>query len=323
MKLKNLTVAVLMGGTSTERAVSLKSGAAVANALRASGATVREIVLKSEKFWLPDDVDVVFVALHGTFGEDGTLQKILEERGVPFTGSDAAASARAFDKIAAKNVFAKAKIPTPPWEVLTKTNCRLRKIRMPFVVKPVAQGSSFGISIVCEAEEFGTAIIKAFEFDERVMVEKFIEGIELTVGILGENPLPIVQIVPRSEFFDYRAKYTKGETEYWVPAPLSKKEADAVQDVALRAHRALGCRDLSRVDVMLDASGAPFVLEVNTIPGFTETSLLPKAAAAAGISFENLCATLVEMTLARHGRLSRRAAHVGNIVHAAIGGQAR
>jgi D-alanine-D-alanine ligase len=300
--MKQAHVAVLMGGSSAEREVSLRSGAAVARALREAGVTVTEVDVRGPDFELPVGTEVVFVALHGTFGEDGAVQQILEECGVPYTGSDPEASARAFDKVAAKSEFVAAKIPTPRYKVMDSARpdaARLARMNVPLVVKPARQGSSVGIEIVHRRSELERACRDAARYDEQLVVEEFIKGRELTVGILGGKPLPVIEIRPKQKFFTYDAKYTPGQTDYLVPAPLDRVTAARAQFLAHRAHECLGCRDFSRVDLMLADSGELFVLEVNTIPGFTGTSLVPKAAKAAGLSFQDLCVRLVEMALAR------------------------
>jgi D-alanine-D-alanine ligase len=300
--MKQLKIAVLMGGPSAERPVSLRSGAAVVNALTATGAKVRPIDIQEAKFVIPRDVDVAFIALHGTFGEDGTLQLMLEDSGIAYTGSGPEASSWAFDKIVSKAKFREAGIPTPKCEVFDRARCdlkRLAKLGFPLVIKPSRQGSSVGVSIVQEEADLEEACQIAWRYDHHLLAEQFIAGRELTVGIFDGHALPVIEIQPKHDFFTYEAKYTKGQTEYLVPAPLDKDIEAQVKAVALRAHDCLGCRDYSRVDLILGERNQLFVLEVNTIPGFTETSLVPKAARAAGIEFRDLCARLVQMALAR------------------------
>jgi D-alanine-D-alanine ligase len=302
--MRKLKIAVLMGGPSAEREVSLRSGTAVANALTATGAKVVPMDIRDATFTIPADVGVAFLALHGNFGEDGSLQRILEERGVAYTGSGPEASALAFDKVAAKQSFLIAGISTPAYEAFENTEPngpRLARLGFPVVVKPSRQGSSVGISIVQQKAEMPAACELAGRYDNRLLAEQFVSGRELTVGILDGRPLPVVEIRPKHDFFTYEAKYTKGETDYLVPAALDKNAEFQAKTLALRAHDCLGCRDYSRVDLMLSQGGELFVLEVNTIPGFTETSLLPKAAHAAGIEFPDLCARLVQLALARSG----------------------
>jgi len=222
----------------------------------------------------------------------------LESRGIPYTGSDAAASERAFDKALAKETFAAAGIPTPRHVVVERDVRRLSSMKPPVVVKPARQGSSYGVTIVMDAAKLDRAIEQAWRYGQKLLVEEFVEGREFTVGILDGRALPVVEIVTDREFFDFEAKYN-GESEEIVPAKIDALTAERIQDVALRAHRSLGCRDYSRVDVMLGGNGELFVLEVNTLPGLTEQSLLPKAALAAGIKMEDLCTRLVEMAAAR------------------------
>jgi D-alanine-D-alanine ligase len=303
--MKKLKIAVLMGGPSAEREVSLRTGTAVVKALTATGVNVVPIDVKDSEFTMPTDVDAAFVALHGTFGEDGTLQQTLEDRGVAYTGSGPEASARAFDKITAKTEFLVAGIPTPRYEVLDRGYADLSRVALlgfPLVVKPARQGSSVGISIVRRKGRLEQACQSARQYDHDLLVEEFIAGRELTVGILNGRALPVVEIRPKHGFFTYVAKYTKGQTEYLVPAPLDPRVESQAKALALQAHDCLGCRDYSRVDLILAETGKLFVLEVNTIPGFTETSLVPKAAQAAGIEFPELCGRLMKMALARRGQ---------------------
>jgi D-alanine-D-alanine ligase len=300
--MKKLKIAVLMGGPSAEREVSLRSGVAVADALTATGAKVVPMDISDAGFTIPADVDAAFLAVHGTFGEDGTLQGILEENGIAYTGSDSKASAIAFDKIAAKQTFLAAGIPTPAYEAFEIGHVpvpRLAQLGYPLVVKPSRQGSSVGISIVAGEAELARACEVAGRHDRRLLAERYISGRELTVGILDGRALPVVEVRPKRDFFTYEAKYTTGQTDYFVPAALDKDIESRTKSLALRAHECLGCRDYSRVDLMLSSQGELFVLEVNTIPGFTETSLLPKAARAAGIEFPSLCARLVQLAMAR------------------------
>jgi D-alanine-D-alanine ligase len=291
--MRQLHVVVLMGGPSAEREVSRQSGRAVVEALVASGARVTPVEVHDENFGLPRGTDVVFIALHGTFGEDGEVQRILESRGIAYTGSTPEVSARAFDKIAAKKAFRAAGIPTP---------AETDGSSLPVVVKPARQGSSVGIAIVRERTGFEPAIAEARRHGE-VIIEQFIDGREFTVGILRGKPLPVVEIRTRHKFFDYAAKYTPGAAEEIAPAPIDSLLAARIQALALRAHDCLGCRDFSRVDLMQAGDGRLFVLEVNTIPGLTKNSLLPKAARAAGLSMQQLCVRIVEMAMT-HARPS-------------------
>ena len=299
---------MLLGGPSSEREVSLKTGRAVASALRRQGLDVVEIDVGEDLSRLVDQLKevrphVVFIALHGTFGEDGVIQGVLEYLGLPYTGSGVLASALAMDKVASKRLFSYHGIPVPRYTIFRKEGWTLpgetplEELSYPLVVKPAAEGSTIGVSIVKEEEDLEGALKEAYKYGDTVLVEEFIEGREITVGILGEEPLPVIEIIPETGFYDYRAKYTPGLTRYEVPAKLPRETAIMVQDMALLAHRALGCRDVSMVDFRLAEDGTPYILEVNAIPGMTETSLLPKAAAAAGISFEELVLRILESAL--------------------------
>jgi D-alanine-D-alanine ligase len=292
-------IAVLKGGPSAEREVSLRTGAAVAVALRALGKyEVEEVDVAGRDFVLPAGTDFAFLSLHGTFGEDGEVQALLEKRGVPFTGCGIEASRLAFDKELSKEKFRAAGVPTPAGTVLGRGEMLPSSFPVPLVVKPSRQGSTVGMSFVFDRAEVPAALAKAWEHDERAIVEAYVKGREFTVGILGDEALPVVEIVPKQGFYDYQNKYTAGATDYFCPARVNEAQAAEIRKWALAAHRALGCRVYSRVDVLLDATGAPFVLEVNTIPGMTATSLLPKAAAAAGIDFPSLCEKILRLSQA-------------------------
>jgi D-alanine-D-alanine ligase len=296
--LRGKSLVLLKGGPGKERGVSLHSGAAVANALRNLGAEVVEIDVADHHVDLPSRPDLVFNMIHGTFGEDGELQSLLDQLGVPYTGEDAAGSRLAFDKIASKRKFDEAGVPHAKWEILGAG--QLPRIPVPLVAKPPREGSSVGVHIVHRADELPAALEDCLARDSEVLVEEFISGRELTVGIVGGEALPVVEIVPKVDFYSYENKYTKGNSDYFCPARIGDEATAAVQSAALAAHRALGLRVYSRVDVLLDASGRPFVLEVNTIPGMTETSLLPKAAAAAGLDFPSLCEEIAGLSLEKH-----------------------
>ena len=305
---KKLHVAVLMGGVSMEREVSLQTGRIVAQALRDAGLKVSEVDVCREDFKLPPGTDVAYLALHGTFGEDGTIQQLLAQRGVPYTGSGPEASARAFDKVAAKKAFIAAGLQTARHVVLMFGECdgaAVKELGFPVVVKPARQGSSVGISVAKNVDELDRACQEAWEFDDQLLVEQFIRGREFTVGVLGEHTLPVVEIRTRHHFFNKIAKYTPGEAEETVPAEVDTATAVRIQGIGRRAHACLGCRDLSRTDVILSAHGDVFVLEVNTLPGITTNSLFPKAARAAGLDLPEVCARLVEMAWER--RVSKRA----------------
>jgi len=295
-----LNIAVMLGGPSAEREVSLRSGAAVAQALRSLGHTVSEIDPKDGRFILPGKTDVVFLALHGTYGEDGTVQRQLEKLGVIYTGCDAEASRIAFDKVLTKKRCAKAGVPTAKYLVVKSAQAPFPKdFQPPLVVKPVRQGSSVGLQFVERAADWQGALAEALKFDSEVLVEEKIIGRETTVGILDGKPLPIVEVRPKAGSYDYRNKYTAGCTEYFCPADFDAATTTRIQAAALGAYHAVGGRDYARVDVMVRADGSPVVLEVNTLPGMTETSLLPKAAAAAGLNYAQLCQRMVDLALKR------------------------
>lgn len=295
-------IAVLMGGPGSERHVSLRSAEGVAAALQASGARVSVVDVTGPDFALPPDVDIAFNCIHGTFGEDGQVQQILERRGVPYTGARAASSARAFDKLISKKAFLQHDVPTPLHEALSLSRGQHPKMPPPFVMKPPREGSSVGVHIIRNASETAAALDDLKQYGDDVLVEKFIAGRELTVGILGSQALPVIHICPRDGFYDMNNKYPwmggGGGSDYICPADISRAATEKTQAAALRAHRALGIEVYSRVDIMLDALDNPWVLEVNTIPGMTETSLLPKAAATAGIDYPSLCARIVQLSLA-------------------------
>lgn len=284
-------IGVLMGGPSAEREVSIRSGKAVLEGLLSRGYDAKPIeVFKPTMDELKSyDIDVAFIALHGSFGEDGELQSMLEELNIPYTGSKVEASRLAMDKIASRRIFERNRLCVPDYEVLKNGANPKLDFDMPVVVKPSAQGSSVGLTIVDKIDELKSAIERAFEFGQEIIIEKYIDGKEITVGILEDMPLPVIQIVPKRRFYDYIAKYTSGMTEYLVPAPISQAQFKLAQEAGLKAHKCLGCRSFSRVDMILSAQDTPIVLEVNTIPGLTELSLLPKAARVAGIEFPELC----------------------------------
>lgn len=330
MSVKGKKIVVLMGGPGSERAVSLKTGEAVAGALREAGAEVEGIEVSGEEVEVPEGTELVFIAIHGTFGEDGALQAILDERGIPYTGAGAESSRVAFDKFLSKRAFVEAGVPTPryaevPVDHLSEAEIEFDFVEvdgkveeraavrfpalegrpafdLPVVVKPPSEGSSVGVHIVEASQEIEEAFEDAAKYGDRVLVEDCIRGRELTVGVLGGEALPVVEIRPEQGFYDMNNKYpwleSKGKTSYFCPAELPEDVAAAVQSVALAAHAALGVEVYSRVDVLLDESNDPWVLEVNTIPGMTESSLLPKAAAAAGIDFVQLCVRIAEISLA-------------------------
>lgn len=286
-------VAVLMGGISAEREISLKSGAAVAQGLRGGGYRVMELDISAKDFTLPPDADAVFIALHGEFGEDGEIQQILMERGVPYTGSGPESSRTAFDKILTRQRLEENGIPIPPGEVLREASVRIQPV--PLVVKPPRQGSSVGCHLVFEENNFPAAFADAFQYDSEVLVEEYIPGRELTVGIVGEEVLPVVEICASNGWYDFDAKYVKGDTAYVVPAELEPELETESRALAWRTFQALEADGFGRVDFRLSPEGKLYVLELNSIPGFTATSLLPKAAQAAGTGFSELCCRIMEL----------------------------
>ena len=297
---RSLQIAVFLGGPSAEREVSLRTGKAVVRALTSLGHQVSEIDPIPGEWTLPLGTDVAFLALHGSYGEDGTIQKELEALGVPFTGCDARASRIAFDKILTKQRLIAANVPTAKYAVIKNPDAPLpSSLNVPLVVKPVRQGSSVGLKFVDRPDQWCSALAESLKFDSEVLVEERVIGRETTVAILDGEPLPIVEVRPKQGTYDYQTKYTAGATEYLCPAPLSPATTRKIQDAALAAFNVVGGRDYARVDVMVTQSEEPVVLEVNTLPGMTETSLFPKAAAAAGLSYENLCQKMVDLALAR------------------------
>jgi D-alanine-D-alanine ligase len=287
---------VLKGGPSAEREVSLRSGTAAAEALREAGYEVVEVLVDDAGFIVPDGTDLAFLALHGTFGEDGQVQEILAARGIPYTGASAEVSRIAFDKEKTKEKLRQHGVPTPEGQLVR----RLDEITLPLPVfiKPNAQGSSVGTHPATTREEVASALADALRFDTAVLVERYIRGRELTVGVLGDQVLPIVEIHPLDGFYDYANKYTKGRTEYFCPARLPEEISSLIRQYALKAHRAIGDPVYSRIDFLLEEDVFPICLEINTIPGMTATSLLPKAAAAVGITFPQLCRRIVELSWA-------------------------
>lgn len=301
-----------------ERDISLRSGRRVARALEELGHEVIALdmapdLVKRLKGLRPD---LAYIALHGKFGEDGTVQGLLDILEIPYTGPDALSSALGFDKVLSKELFLRNGIPTPPFQVLTEDTLQemgavealpdiAQHLGFPLVVKPVAQGSALGVKIVSEPDMLPKAIQSALHYDHRVLIEKFVRGVEVAASILGNDelePLPLVESVPKEGFFDFDSRYTPGKTEYYCPARLDDSTATKALEVAMRCHRILGCQNVSRVDMIIDEEGVPQVLELNISPGMTETSLLPIAAEAAGMSFRDLVARLVELALEKYGK---------------------
>lgn len=305
--IENKKIAVLMGGPGSERPVSLKSGEGVVGALSSLGAHVVAVDVCSADFEVPDDVWIAFNIIHGTFGEDGQLQRVLEGRGIPYTGEGVAGSELAIDKIKTKQRFAERGVPTAPFEVLNVGE--QPTMRVPLVIKAPCEGSSVGVYIVREQDQVAPTLEKAFSaHGSHMLVEKFIAGRELTVGIVGDLVLPIIEIRPKraDEFYDFANKYqflspNAAGADHLCPAPISEEHTRLVQDAALAAHRALDLQVYSRVDILLTPEGTPYVLEVNTIPGMTPVSLLPEAAGVAGISYPQLCARIIELSIAARG----------------------
>lgn len=343
-----MNIIVLTGGTSAERNVALASGKAIACALKNSGHNVKIVdpvfgakqpdeekifegrltvgqefptaeelnkfsnknVIECINSALFDNVDVVFLGLHGKFGEDGKIQSLLQMRGVKYTGSGVTSSAMAMDKNISKIMFNHFNVPTPKWFMAEKVNYKLKEIDRkiensfgyPAVIKPNDEGSTVGLSIVqpdVEDIQLQSALEGAFSYSDKIMIEEFIEGRELTVAILGNEALPVVEIKPKDGFYDYEHKYTKGMTEYFCPAELPQGLAEELKEKSLLAHNSLGCEVYSRVDFRLNSKGEYYCLEVNTLPGMTELSLVPKAASSIGLTFEGLLNKIIELSLAK------------------------
>ena len=293
-------VAVLFGGRSAEREVSLKSGSMVLAALRKKGVDAHPFDPKERDLQdlLKERFARVFIALHGRFGEDGTVQGVLEWLGIPYTGSGVLASALAMDKLRTKRLWAAEGLPTASYEVLsqeTDLKAAAKRLGTPLFVKPASEGSSVGMTKVKKAADLEEAYALAVNYDPVVIAEKFIDGPELTIGILGEQALPIIRIETPREFYDYEAKYIANDTRYLIPCGVPPAKEKQLQALALRAFRALGCRGWGRVDLMLDKRGRAFLLEVNTSPGMTDHSLVPMGARAVGISYEDLCVKVLEL----------------------------
>ncbi|MDD2509774.1 MAG: D-alanine--D-alanine ligase [Syntrophomonas sp.] len=304
-------VLVLMGGTSEEREVSLRSGKAVYEGLREAGYEVEALDFTPETMHRIKEIspDVVFITLHGRNGEDGTVQGYLELLGIPYTGSGVLASAVCMNKVMTKKLLGFEGLPNADFLVMKKRQFKkdlfdpallVENFGLPLVVKPVTQGSSVGTSIVREANDILLALEMAFSLDEEILVEKFIAGAELTVTVLGKerlNVLPVIEIVPRNEYYDYESKYMPGMSDHIIPARISEQEREKVEEISRKAYEAVGCRGYARVDLILDREGNPYILEINTLPGMTGTSLVPDAARAAGISFPELLELFVKMAL--------------------------
>ena len=310
-------IGVLMGGISSEREISLKSGQAVYNALSSVGCQVVAIDITDDQEQSIADqirqagIKIAFIALHGRLGEDGTIQRILDDLNVPYTGSDAQSSALAIDKSLTQNLLKKNNIPVPDY--VTLTNHREAPLQdivqllhgFPLVVKPSTEGSSIGITLVHDHLEMQKAVDHALTFSDEILVEKYIKGRELTIGILENDALPVIEINSTQEFFNFDAKYQSSQTQYTVPAHIPLECSDELKRIALKVHRCIGCSDVSRVDFILDDQNQGYVLEINTIPGFTSTSLLPKAAGCIGKNFEELCCALVKLAYGKKKEISK------------------
>jgi len=337
-----LKITLLCGGVSAEREVSLLSGKNVAEALRAKNYEVSVIdpaygdnqpgedelfsfsitdeppklngspeisarnYIVAVNDAIHEDTELVFIALHGTWGEDGKIQALLDFRGIPYTGSGVLASTIAMDKLVSKLIFMQKAVLTPPW-ISLRMDYNLDEVKKeidkqfgyPLVVKPIDQGSTVGLTIVQSHDEIEQAIGKGFQFSKRVLLEMYVAGRELTVSILGNEPLPVIEIRPKQGFYDYKNKYTSGMTDYLVPAPLPDEEAEKLQRLAVKAFNALGCEGFGRVDFRMNEAGDAYCLEVNTIPGMTGTSLVPKAARQVGIEYSELCERIAKIALNR------------------------
>jgi len=294
-------IAVLMGGPGSERKVSLASGAGVANALRSLGADVTEVDVEGTDFTLPPGIEIAFNVIHGTFGEDGQVQRLCEARGIAYTGEGVRESEMAIDKIATKQRFVQRGVPTPAFEILQ--GLADPTLALPFVIKCPREGSSVGVYIIKTASEIAPALAQARAISDTLLVEQYVTGRELTVGVVGGEALPIIEIRAKKDFYNFENKYpflnpNAAGADHYCPAPLSESLTRAVQELAVRATRALDLQVYSRVDVLLSENGEPFVIEINTIPGMTPSSLLPEAAAARGITYAALCAQIIELSLA-------------------------
>jgi len=294
-----MRVAVLLGGKSAEREVSLNGGALVLAALRARGVDAHAFdpAEKGLEALIAGRYERAFIALHGRFGEDGTLQGALEWLGLRYTGSGVLGSALAMDKLRAKRLWMAEGLPTPPCEILDAQSdfrAAAKRLGLPLMVKPVNEGSSIGMSKVRAAGDLEEAYALAVNYDRAVIAEKFVEGTELTAGILGDEALPLIKLETPRDFYDYQAKYVADDTRYLIPCGLPAAKEREIQQLCLRAFRALACSGWGRADLMLDRAGNPWLLEVNTVPGMTDHSLVPMAARAAGLSYEDLCMRILE-----------------------------
>ena len=294
-----MKVAVILGGTSVERDVSLKTGKAVVEACRSNNYHVETVIIdKNHKKFLPilKQADIVFNALHGTLGEDGTIQKWLEENNIKFTGSDSIASALCMNKIECKKILKKNKFLTPKW-VEFERGVEIADVSFPCIVKPNAQGSTFGLSYVEKATDLTPAILKSQKFDESILIEEYISGKEITVGVIEESPMPIVEILPKNKIYDYKCKYTAGMSDYICPANIKKGLSERIMIDSVKIFKLLGCKGYGRIDFIIDKNENYYFLEINTLPGMTSTSLLPIAARAQGLSFSELVKKIIDLGL--------------------------
>jgi D-alanine-D-alanine ligase len=300
-KLKNKKIGVLYGGISTEREISIKSGKTVFNTLKNLKLNVcaidvnRNVAdrIKQEK------IDIAYIVLHGPMGEDGTIQGMLEILGIPYTGSGVFASAASMDKDISKKMFDYLGILTPKWKILKKFEIVPKIKKYPVVVKPIMQGSTLGVAIVKKVSEFAGAVKEAFKYDKEIFIEQFIKGKEITVGVLNGEVLPVLEIIPKGKFYDFKSKYQKGGSQHIIPARISPKAYKTAQDNARAIYKGFKCRAICRVDMIVDANDKVWVLENNTIPGMTETSLVPDEARAVGYDFETLVLKILESTLTK------------------------
>jgi len=303
------TVGIFLGGRSRERSISLRSGRAVYQALQDAGFRVSKIDTANgfRKTLGQRNIDFAFPALHGAGGEDGQIQALLNRYQIPYAGSDPKASALAFNKLRAKQQFEAVGVPTPAYAVLKRQNWKqtLKRWDPPYVLKPIEEGSSIDVHVVTDAAQGERKVASLMKRYRQFLIEKAISGREFTVAILGGEALPVIEIITKRPFYDFKAKYTKGFTNYLVPAPISKAFSKTLRTIALQANSALGLLDFSRVDFMVDQDMMPFVLEVNSIPGFTETSLLPKAAQSVGLDFSQLCTRILKLAYERQNMKSR------------------
>ena len=310
--LKDKTIAVIRGGKSAERKISLKTGKAILSALQTKGYQVVDVDPKDNLHQQlhENEIDCAFIALHGRYGEDGTIQGFLEMEEIPYTGSGVLGSALAMDKVSSKRIFEQFGINTPEFMVLDKNTYQQQweevaakvkeKLSFPVVVKPALEGSSLGLSITKQADDLLADVKEAFKYDQQILIEEYIAGKEITVAIIGtENleALPVIEIKPKDGVYDFEAKYTKGATEFIIPANLENDVYQQAQEFSLQAHQVLNCQGVSRVDLRVNPEGKVSVLEVNTIPGMTETSLLPQAAAEKGISFPDLVEKILKLAV--------------------------